>query len=81
MPRLSLSGCGEALWKRKTPEVPKRAKPKNKSTKCGIFSVLENDHPKHRVYHASHHTFTIKKPRSAPSFFEKPLQKHAFAPD
>jgi hypothetical protein len=30
----------------------------------------------HHVYHAFHHDLTIKKPRFARKFSQKPLQKH-----
>jgi hypothetical protein len=43
------------------------------------FSTSGNDHENHHVYHAFHHTFTIKKPRFAPGFLQNPLQKHTFA--
>jgi hypothetical protein len=42
------------------------------------FSFPENVVSKHHVYHAIHHNFTTKKPRSAPRFSQKPLQKHRF---
>jgi hypothetical protein len=47
--------------------------PKNKFTKGGIFFDTGNDHKNHHVYHAFHHTLTIKKPRSAPVFLQNPL--------
>src|SRR5436309_14929150 len=66
--------------KERTPRVPERVKPKNKFTKCGTFLTPGIDRKNHHVYHAFHHTFTIKKPRSAPCFLQNPLQKRAFCP-
>jgi hypothetical protein len=37
------------------------------------FSTPGNDHKNHHDYHAFHHTFTTKKPRSAPGFWQTPL--------
>jgi hypothetical protein len=45
----------------------------NKFPKCGVFFDARKRHKNHHVYHASHHTFTIKKPRSAPPFLQNPL--------
>jgi hypothetical protein len=49
--------------------------PKNKFAKSGKFFDPENDHKNHHVLPATHHTFTIKKPRSAPGFSQNPQQK------
>jgi hypothetical protein len=42
------------------------------------FSSSENTRSEHHVYHAIHHDYTIKTPRSAPRYFKKPLQKRRF---
>jgi hypothetical protein len=54
---------------------PKTGKPKNKSKESGIFFEADlRSFSDHRPP-AFHHDFTIKKPRSAPRFSQKPLQK------
>jgi hypothetical protein len=72
---------GRRIWQGEEPKRPKWAGPKNKFAKNEKFSSPENDRENHHVYHASHHTFTIKKPRSAHGFLQNPLQKRGFAPN
>jgi hypothetical protein len=47
----------------------------NKSTKRGKFPTLAKARFSHHVSPPIHHDLTIKKPRSAPHFSRKPLQK------
>jgi hypothetical protein len=42
------------------------------------FSMLKNVRQHTTFYHAKNHNLTIKKPRSAPAFCQKPLQKPPF---
>jgi hypothetical protein len=55
---------------------PKTGNPKNKSKESGVFFEVDlrlfSDH----LSPAFHHDFTIKKPRSAPRFSQKPPAKH-----
>jgi hypothetical protein len=43
-----------------------------------MFSDVKKCALTHHVLPRIHHTITIKKPRSAPGFSQKPLQKHYF---
>jgi hypothetical protein len=58
---------------------------KNKVQKSGVFLAPAQTPFSHHVYHAFHHVFTIKKPRSTTHFFQNPpsktLQKGKKAPD
>jgi hypothetical protein len=49
---------------------------KNKVVEHGTFSLVKKMVFSHHVSPAIHHDLTIKKPRSAPHFSRKPLQKH-----
>jgi hypothetical protein len=51
-------------------------KPKNKFKKSGMFFAGELRPFSHHRSPAFHHKFTIKKPSSAATFSQKPLQKH-----
>jgi len=42
------------------------------------FSPRKNVVLKRHIYHAIHHNYTIKTPRSAPRFSQNPLQKRQF---
>jgi hypothetical protein len=48
----------------------------NESGIRGIFFAIKKRPSTHHIYHAIHHKLTIQKPRSAPHFLQKPLQKH-----
>jgi hypothetical protein len=52
---------------------------KNKAEIGGIFLAMQKAALTHHVYHAFHHDLTIKKPRSALTFSEYPLQNRLFA--
>jgi len=47
----------------------------NKHQKVGKLPALQISAFSHHVSPSIHHDFTIKKPRSAPHFSQKPLQK------
>jgi hypothetical protein len=49
---------------------------KNKVQKVGVFFDAKKRPSTHHVSPAFHHANTIKKPRSAHPFSQKPLQKH-----
>jgi hypothetical protein len=57
------------------PPFPKQESPKNKSRIAGMFFVPENRPSKCQLLPASHHEFTIKKPRFAARFSQNPQQK------
>jgi hypothetical protein len=48
---------------------------KNKSEKCGVFFAVKIRSFSHHLSPAFHHEFTIKKPQSAATFSQNPLQK------
>jgi hypothetical protein len=72
VPGLSLSGTSRPASISSRRNQPR---PKNKFAKRGKFSGVEKHRKTYHVSPATHHTFTIKKPRSAPRFSQNPQQK------
>jgi hypothetical protein len=54
---------------------------KNKVGKGVRFLVVKKRPSTHQLYHAFHHNFTTKTPRSAHRFSQNPLQKHLCTTD
>lgn len=58
--------------------LPKAAASKNNSEKSGIFLAPDITPCSDHLSPASHHDYTIKKPRSTATFSQNPLQKHRY---
>jgi len=54
--------------------------PKINPESVASFSHPKKRPPPHHDYHAIHHNFTTKTPRSGTRFCQKPLQKHQKQP-